>query len=80
MIAMGSQSEPDVKPVGDDVKDDLERQSEKDGEPTVEGAFAADGVDLTLIRWMLEQSPTERLRAAQELIDAIWVARDRRET
>jgi hypothetical protein len=40
------------------------------GEPTLEGAFSDDGVDLTLIRWMLKLTPTERLRAAQDLIDA----------
>ena len=44
-------------------------------EPTTEGAFAADGVDLTAIRWMLERSPQERLEAAQAFIDAAWVLR-----
>lgn len=44
-------------------------------EPTVEGAFATDGVDLTVIRWMLEKSPEERLEAAQQLIDAAWALR-----
>jgi hypothetical protein len=44
-------------------------------EPTVEGAFAPDGVDLTAIRWMLERTPTERLQAAQNLIDAVWTLR-----
>jgi len=39
-------------------------------EPTLEGAFANDGVDLTLIRWMLQLTPAERLRAAQDLLDA----------
>ena len=42
------------------------------GEPelTLDGAFSADGVDLTVIRWMLSPTPTERLQAAQQLIDA----------
>lgn len=44
-------------------------------EPTTEGAFATDGVDLTAIRWMLERSPQERLEAAQALIDAAWALR-----
>lgn len=44
-------------------------------EPTIEGAFAADGVDLTVIRWMVERTPTERLAAAQDLIDATWLLR-----
>ena len=39
-------------------------------EPTLEGAFSEDGVDLTVIRWMLGLTPTERLRAVQDLIDA----------
>ena len=44
-------------------------------EPTLEGAFAPDGVDLTAIRWMLERTPTERLQAAQDLIDAVRTLR-----
>jgi hypothetical protein len=31
--------------------------------------FSEDGVDLTLIRWMLSLTPTERLEALQ---DVIW--------
>lgn len=34
-----------------------------------EPAFSEDGVDLTLIRWMLSLTPTERLEALQ---DVIW--------
>ena len=49
-------------------------------EPTLEGAFSDDGVDLTLIRWMLQKSPIERLRAAQDLIDATWQLRSDIET
>ncbi len=44
-------------------------------EPSVDGAFAADGVDLTVIRWMVGRTPTERLEAAQDLIDATWMLR-----
>jgi len=44
-------------------------------EPDLEGAFSDDGVDLTLIRWMLRHTPTERLQAAQDLIDATWALR-----
>lgn len=46
-------------------------------EPTLDGAFAPDGVDLTVIRWMLERTPEERLRAVQQLLDATWVLRGR---
>ena len=80
MGAMGNQSQPEVTPVGDDEADDVEPHLETTAEPTLEGAFAADGVDLTLIRWMLEKSPTERLLAAQECIDATWALRTGRET
>lgn len=45
-------------------------------EPCLDGAFSDDGVDLTLIRWMLERSPAERLAYAQGLVDAAWMARE----
>ncbi len=35
----------------------------------------AEGVDLTLIRWMLEMTPAERLAALQSFVDAVWEAR-----
>lgn len=54
--------------------------SRPDWEPTLEGAFAADGSDLTAIRWMLERSPTERLLAAQDLINAARTLRGGHET
>lgn len=37
-----------------------------------QAAFAPDGVDLTLIRWMLSMTPDERLDALQGFIDALW--------
>ncbi len=46
-------------------------------EPTLDGAFAADGVDLTVIRWMLDRTPEERLQAVQQLLDAAWELRGR---
>jgi len=33
-----------------------------------ETAYSEDGVDLTLIRWMLSLTPTERLRVLQDNI------------
>lgn len=45
------------------------------GEPTLEGAFSPEGVDLTVIRWMLDRTPEERLQAAQQFIDAAWALR-----
>ena len=34
-----------------------------------------DGVDLTLIRWMLAMTPAERLATLQALIDSVWELR-----
>ncbi len=31
-----------------------------------------DGVDLTLVRWMLDMTPAERLAALQAFTDALW--------
>lgn len=36
------------------------------------------GVDLTLIRWMLSLTPTERLEALQGFADSVWALRDGR--
>jgi hypothetical protein len=36
-----------------------------------ESAYSEDGVDLTLIRWMLSLTPTERLKVLQDNISAI---------
>ena len=37
-----------------------------------QSAYAPDGTDLTLIRWMLSLTPAERLDALQGFIDALW--------
>lgn len=42
----------------------------------VNSAFSEDGVDLTLIHWFLDLSPYERLLAAQDMIDAVWMLRE----
>lgn len=39
-------------------------------------AFSDDGVDISLIRWMLGLSPLERLEAAQDMIDTVWMLRE----
>ena len=36
-----------------------------------EGNVVVDGVDLTLIRWMLSLTCTERLQAAQDMADTV---------
>ena len=33
--------------------------------------YSEDGVDLTLIRWMLSLTPAERLQVLQQNVDAI---------
>lgn len=54
---------------------DERQQPEDDGEPTLEGCFAPDGTDLTLIQSALEMTPGERLQAAQAMIDFVALAR-----
>ncbi len=39
-------------------------------------AYSADGVDVSLIQWMLGLSPMERLQAAQDMIDTVWMLRE----
>ena len=44
-----------------------------------EGTFSSQGVDVTLIRWMLGLSCEERLQAAQDMIDTVWMLREGRD-
>ncbi|RPJ45472.1 MAG: hypothetical protein EHM19_05365 [Candidatus Latescibacterota bacterium] len=44
--------------------------------PQSEGAFSPEGVDLTLIRWMLSLTPAERLRVLQNNVRSILRLRD----
>ena len=37
----------------------------------IESAYSEDGVDLTLIRWMLSLTPAERLETAQQYVDFV---------
>lgn len=39
--------------------------------PPVEAAYAPDGVDLTIIRWMLSMSPAQRLATLQKHVESI---------
>ncbi len=43
----------------------------KHSEPAPSLDYSEDGVDLTLIRWMLSLSPAERLRFLEERINDI---------
>ena len=38
-------------------------------------AYSEDGVDLTLIRWMLSLAPAERLQALQQYVDSLLTIR-----
>jgi len=40
-------------------------------------AYSEDGVDLTLIRWMLSLSPAERLATLQQYVDSLLSVRAR---
>lgn len=44
-------------------------RSDQDPLPKDEPIYSDDGVDLTLIRWMLSMTPTERLQVLQ---DTMW--------
>ncbi len=39
--------------------------------PDARAAYSEDGVDLTLIRWMLSLTPTERLRVLQSHVNSV---------
>ena len=39
--------------------------------------FSPDGVDLTLIRWMLSLTPAERLAALQQFVNSLLEIRER---
>jgi hypothetical protein len=38
-------------------------------------AYSEDGVDLTLIRWMLSLTPAERLEVLQQYVDSVLTIR-----
>jgi hypothetical protein len=46
-------------------------------EPLDERAYGEDGVDLTMIRWMLSLSPAERLEVLQTAANGILEIRER---
>jgi hypothetical protein len=55
-----------------DVADE-EVFEQRDSEPVE--STEDHGIDLSLINWMLELTPEERLRAAQDMIDSVWALR-----
>ena len=51
---------------------DLEAEFPQGSEP----AYSEDGVDLTLIRWMLSLTPAERLDVLQQSVESLLSLRD----
>lgn len=51
-------------------------QISKDAEPAPLPDYSEDGVDLTLIRWMLSLTPAERLRFLEERVNEIMAIRE----
>ncbi len=43
----------------------------------IESAYSDDGVDLTLIRWMLSLTPAERLETLQQYVNSVVTIRAR---
>ena len=60
------------------VGKDLEALRAEDRTPQTAGdghvGSADDGVDVSLIRWMLSLTPTERLQALQSFVDLVATA------
>jgi len=58
-------------------KTDLRSEcKEKAPEAQEEQMYSEDGVDLTLIRWMLSLTPTERLQTLQQSVQSLMRLRD----
>jgi hypothetical protein len=54
----------------------MEHEAQMDPPPEApESAYDNSGVDVTLIRWMLDMTPAERLQVLQSFVDATWKAR-----
>jgi len=52
--------------------------SQETTDELAEPAIAADGVDTSLIYWMLSLTPLERLEALQDFVDGALALRDGR--
>ncbi len=58
--------------IDDDTKD-----PDRDESSDAPSCYTADGVDVSLIRWMLSLTPAERLEFLQQQIDDITAIRER---
>jgi hypothetical protein len=50
----------------------------QESKPEIEPTHSSDGVDLTLIRWMLSLTPAERLQVLQQSVESLLSLRDAR--
>ncbi|MGA2076609.1 MAG: hypothetical protein ABSH52_24235 [Terriglobia bacterium] len=50
--------------------------TENEPKPGIEQTYSSDGVDLTLIRWMLSLTPAERLQVLQQSVESLLSLRD----
>ena len=53
------------------VSDKDKAAADRAGAPTAEPTHSPDGVDLTLIRWMLSLTPRERIEVLQNNVRSI---------
>jgi hypothetical protein len=59
-----------------DKIDPQSEYKERAPESQDEQTYSEDGVDLTLIRWMLSLTPTERLQTLQQTVQSLIRLRD----
>jgi hypothetical protein len=52
------------------------KQPPPDSSDSLGADFGTDGVDVTLIRWMLSLTPMERLRVLQDHVNAVMKFRN----
>jgi hypothetical protein len=51
----------------------MQHETQMDPPPeATESPCDSSGVDVTLIRWMLDMTPAERLQVLQSFVDATW--------
>ena len=55
----------------------MSSEKESEAERPPEPDYSEDGVDLSLIRWMLSLTPAERLHFLQDHVNQILAIRDR---
>lgn len=53
------------------VSDEDKAAGERAGAPTAELTHSEDGVDLTLIRWMLSLTPAQRLDVLEDYLSTV---------